>query len=44
MILEKIQEETVQDIEQGKGNPTIKTVQRLLRGSGLTIRIGRKDV
>ena len=29
--------------EQGKGNPTLKTMQRLLRGSGLELKVGRRS-
>lgn len=34
---------TVMAIEQGRGNPTLKTMEKLLRGTGLEIRVGRKS-
>ncbi len=33
---------TIMAVEQGKGNPTLKTVAKLLRGTGLEIKVGRK--
>ena len=31
------------DFEQGRGNPTLQTLQKLLKGSGLQLKIGRKN-
>ena len=33
---------TIQDFEQGKANPTLKTIDKMLRGSGLEVGVRRK--
>jgi DNA-binding XRE family transcriptional regulator len=33
---------TLVDFEQGKGNPTISTIEKMLTGSGLVLTVGRK--
>lgn len=34
---------TLVDFEQGKGNPTISTIEKMLTGSGLVLTVGRKS-
>lgn len=41
--MQKVPIVTLQKIEQGKANPTIKTLNKLLRGSGLEVGIVKSD-
>lgn len=34
---------TVMAVEQGKGNPTLKTIQKLLNGTGLEMKVVKKN-
>jgi DNA-binding XRE family transcriptional regulator len=38
----KIPLKTLRDFEQDKGNPTLKTIEKMLRGSGLEITARKK--
>jgi transcriptional regulator with XRE-family HTH domain len=39
-----ISENTVKSFEQGRGNPTVETILKMLQGSGLELRVGRKEL
>jgi transcriptional regulator with XRE-family HTH domain len=38
----KISPRILMAFEQGRGNPTLKTVKKMLTGSGLELKVGRK--
>ena len=38
-----VPKKTLLDFEQGKGNPTMQTLEKMLKGSGLELKVGRKS-
>jgi DNA-binding XRE family transcriptional regulator len=38
----QVSAEALKEIERGKGNPTLKTLNRLLKFGGLQVTVGRK--